>query len=55
MKIRRARKLEVMEITRVKGVGSKTDPHRPVTLYYTLEGKFLAERDPWKEQQEAAA
>lgn len=55
MKIRRARRVEVLEMTRVKGNGSKADPHRLVTLYYTLEGKFLAERDPWKEQQEAAA
>jgi len=39
------RVIEVIEVEEPRGAGTEHDPARSVTVYYTLEGDYLAERD----------
>lgn len=46
-----ARAKIVIEAKEQEGRGIEGDPSRIVYRYYELDGKFLAERDRWKETQ----
>ena len=50
-----ARTITVIEAKGLRGVGTEANPHRTVTVYFTVDGVLLAERDPWKEEQERLA
>ena len=41
--------------TRGTGKSEENDPARQVDSWWTLDGKFVAERDYWKEEQEKEA
>lgn len=41
--------IQVIENEETDGNGTDKNPYRMVRRYYTLEGKFLAEYDHWKE------
>jgi hypothetical protein len=43
--------IEVIETVHVRGDGVDGNPIRPVFTYWDKEGKKLAERDVWEEQQ----
>lgn len=45
--------IEVIENLETEGKGTDESPCRLVTRYYTLDGKFLAERDEWLDRQMA--
>lgn len=45
---RSARIIEVIETVANRGAGVEGDPVRDVTQYWTKDGDFLAERDPWR-------
>lgn len=42
---RSARVIQVIETKAERGLGVEKDPVREITQYWSLEGKFLAERD----------
>lgn len=46
-----ARRLEVLEVEYVRGMGTEDDMVRRVRRYYTLEGELLAEVDPLQSPQ----
>lgn len=38
--------MKVIQVQEVRGIGTHDDPQRVATVYYTLDGRWLAEVDP---------
>lgn len=45
MDCRGARVIPVIEVKVLRGNGTDNDPYRIAKLYYSLDGKFIAESD----------
>lgn len=43
-----AKLLQVIETSELRGVGTEESPMRNVTQYFSVDGAFLAETDPFK-------
>jgi hypothetical protein len=47
----RARVIEVIEVSYLRGKGIEKDPARQVIVYRDKGGNFLAERDRWRDDE----
>lgn len=50
MDCRGAKVVSVIEIKVLRGNGTDDDPYRIAKLYYSLDGKFIAESDAQKDE-----
>lgn len=48
-----AKLIQVIEVETHRGQGVVGDPSRIVVQYYSPDGTLLAERDAWRDEQEA--